>query len=52
MQARLADDAGVDPRATVGSGTAVWGLAQVREGALVGQDCIVGRGAYIDVGCG
>jgi acetyltransferase-like isoleucine patch superfamily enzyme len=28
----------------------VWHLAQVREGAVLGPDCIVGRGAYIGTG--
>ena len=29
------------------AGTSVWHLAQVREGAMLGRDCIVGRGAYV-----
>lgn len=46
----------VDPTAEVaadvilGEGTTVWGLAQVREGAVLGQDCVVGRGAYVGIG--
>src|SRR6478609_8038406 len=47
---RLAPTADVDPEAVVGQGTVVWHLAQVREGAQVGADCIVGRGAYIGPG--
>jgi acetyltransferase-like isoleucine patch superfamily enzyme len=39
--------ADVDERARLGDGTTVWHLAQVREGATLGPDCIVGRGAYI-----
>ena len=42
--------ADVDPRAAVGVGTTVWHLAQVREGASVGDDCIIGRGAYVGPG--
>lgn len=34
----------------MGAGTVVWGLAQVREGAVLGEKCIVGRGAYLDAG--
>lgn len=45
-----ADEALVDPRATIGAGTRVWGLAQVREHAVIGQDCIIGRGAYVGTG--
>ncbi|WP_426594475.1 acyltransferase [Cellulomonas sp. McL0617] len=46
----VAPTADVDPRATVGAGTRIWHLAQVREGAVVGKECIVGRGAYIGPG--
>jgi UDP-2-acetamido-3-amino-2,3-dideoxy-glucuronate N-acetyltransferase len=33
--------------AQLGARTRVWHLAQVREGAKLGADCIVGRGAYV-----
>ena len=46
----VADSADVDPRASLGAGTRVWHLAQVREDAVVGTDCIIGRGAYIGPG--
>lgn len=36
--------------AQLGDGTSVWHLAQVREGAVLGRNCIVGRGAYVGVG--
>ena len=42
--------ADVDERATIGAGTKVWHLAQVREGAVVGADCVIGRGAYLGPG--
>ncbi len=42
--------ADVDERATLGPGTTVWHLAQVRENARLGRACIVGRGAYIGPG--
>lgn len=47
---------GIHPSADVaddvhlGEGTAVWHLAQVREGAILGQNCIIGRGAYLGAG--
>ncbi len=45
----------VDPAAEVtgaviGRGTRVWAHALVREGATVGEDCIVATGAYVDRG--
>jgi acetyltransferase-like isoleucine patch superfamily enzyme len=46
----VAATADVDPRASIGAGTRVWHLAQVREDARVGADCIIGRGAYIGPG--
>lgn len=46
----IADSAQVDPTSSVGSGTKIWDLAQVREHAVIGTDCIVGRAAYIDEG--
>jgi acetyltransferase-like isoleucine patch superfamily enzyme len=42
--------ADVDKRAILGAGTKVWHLAQIRENAHVGRDCIIGRGAYIGPG--
>jgi UDP-2-acetamido-3-amino-2,3-dideoxy-glucuronate N-acetyltransferase len=40
----------VDPGATVGQGTTVWHYAQIREGAVLGRDCVIGRGAYVGPG--
>src|SRR5665648_201407 len=36
--------------ADLGDGTVVWPLAQIRERARLGADCIIGRGAYIGTG--
>ena len=46
----VASTADVDERATLGSGTTVWHLAQIREYARLGRDCIIGRGAYVGPG--
>lgn len=46
----IAATSDVNPRASVGAGTTVWHLAQVRECASVGDDCIIGRGAYVGPG--
>lgn len=48
--ARIYPSADVDERAQVGPGTTVWPLAQIRENARLGGDCIVGRGAYVGPG--
>lgn len=40
----------IDPRAQIGEGTRVWHHAQVREGAVLGDNCVIGRGAYIGPG--
>jgi acetyltransferase-like isoleucine patch superfamily enzyme len=42
--------ADVDPCARLGPDVSVWHLAQIREGAEIGADCIIGRGAYIGAG--
>lgn len=44
------DSADIDARATIGDGTSIWHLAQVREGATIGQNCVIGRGVYIGPG--
>ncbi|NKX53839.1 acyltransferase [Arthrobacter mobilis] len=46
----IADSADVSERARLGEGTKIWHLAQVREDAVLGANCIVGRGAYVGTG--
>ncbi|POH59963.1 acyltransferase [Arthrobacter glacialis] len=46
----VAASADVAEQASLGDGTKVWHLAQVREGAVLGANCIVGRGAYVGPG--
>ncbi len=50
MATRIMDSADVAQDAQIGDGSAVWHLAQVREGAVLGEGCIIGRGAYIGTG--
>jgi len=50
MSIRVLPSADVDPSAVIGDGTSIWHLAQVRDGAVLGTNCIVGRGAYIGSG--
>jgi len=42
--------ADVDAGALLGDGTTVWHLAQVRESAVIGRNCNLGRGAYVGPG--
>lgn len=42
--------ADVSPKAELGDGTRVWHEAQVREGAVIGRNCILGKGVYVDFG--
>jgi len=50
VTSRIMGSADVDPTAQIGDGTSVWHLAQVRDGAQIGAECIIGRGAYIGSG--
>lgn len=42
--------ADVSPDSTIGDGSTVWPLAQIRERAFVGSNCVIGRGAYLGSG--
>lgn len=46
----IVDSAEVHPDATVGDGSSVWHLAQVRENAHIGSGCVIGRGVYVGAG--
>jgi acetyltransferase-like isoleucine patch superfamily enzyme len=50
MAVTVQPTAQVDASAELGDGTVVWELAQIREGARLGTECIVGRGAYVGSG--
>ncbi|MGA0783916.1 MAG: acyltransferase [Ilumatobacteraceae bacterium] len=50
MTTRISDDAQVAGDVTIGDGTQVWNLVQIREGACIGVECVIGRGAYIGIG--
>ncbi|HSF35358.1 MAG TPA: DapH/DapD/GlmU-related protein, partial [Nocardioides sp.] len=50
MSYRAVDSAEVSPEATIGDGTSLWHLCQVREDAVLGENCVIGRGAYIGSG--
>jgi acetyltransferase-like isoleucine patch superfamily enzyme len=46
----VADNADVSAEAVIGDGSRIWHLAQIREEARLGLNCIIGRGAYIGTG--
>jgi len=49
-ETRIAPTADVAPTAAIGAGCSIWQLAQVREDAVLGTTCVIGRGAYIGPG--
>lgn len=42
--------ADIDEGVRIPDSSKIWHLAQVRSGARIGEDCIIGRGAYIGAG--
>ncbi|HZP58357.1 MAG TPA: acyltransferase [Dehalococcoidia bacterium] len=48
MPPTIHPSADVSPAATVGDGTRIWHEAQVREGARIGEQCVLGKGVYVD----
>jgi UDP-2-acetamido-3-amino-2,3-dideoxy-glucuronate N-acetyltransferase len=48
--ARIHPTADVSATAINGPGTSVWNQAQVRDGARIGSNCVLGKIAYVDAG--
>jgi len=46
----VAASAQIDPSSSIGDGTRIWHLSQLREHTIVGADCVIGRGVYIGPG--
>jgi len=44
------ESATVEDNVTIGEGTSIWHLVQVRKGATLGAHCVIGRGVFIDAG--
>jgi UDP-2-acetamido-3-amino-2,3-dideoxy-glucuronate N-acetyltransferase len=40
--------ADVSPKAIIGNNTRIWHQVQIREGARIGENCILGKGVYVD----
>lgn len=47
---RLHPTADVADSASIGLGVQIWHQLQIREGAVIGDNCIIGKGVYIDSG--
>lgn len=45
---RIHATAEIEPGALVGPGTAVWQYAHVRHSAVIGAECTIGRGVFVD----
>ena len=50
MAVKILPSADVDGSATIGDGSSIWHLAQIRDQVKIGEKCIIGRGAYIGSG--
>jgi len=48
MPTRIHPTAEVSPEARIGEGTSIWHWVQVREGARIGRDCVIGKDVYVD----
>ena len=48
MPTRIHPTAEVSPEARIGDGTSIWHWVQVREGARIGRDCVIGKDVYVD----
>jgi acetyltransferase-like isoleucine patch superfamily enzyme len=45
---RIHPTADVSPKAHIGEGTSIWHHSQIREGATIGRECIIGKNVYVD----
>jgi UDP-2-acetamido-3-amino-2,3-dideoxy-glucuronate N-acetyltransferase len=50
MTIRIHPTADVSANAAIGDGTSVWHHSQIREGVIIGEQCILGKGVYVDAG--
>jgi acetyltransferase-like isoleucine patch superfamily enzyme len=48
--ARVHPTADLEADVSVGPGTSIWHRAQVRRGARIGAECVIGRDAFVDEG--
>jgi acetyltransferase-like isoleucine patch superfamily enzyme len=43
-------NAEIDDEVQIGTGTSIWQLVHLRKGAVIGSECVIGRGAFVDEG--
>ncbi len=48
MTIRIHPTAEVSTEAKIGEGTSIWHQGQIRPGATIGENCIFGKGVYVD----
>ena len=48
--ARVHPTADLESDVSVGPGSSIWNRAQIRRGARIGAECVIGRDAFIDEG--
>ncbi len=48
---RFHKTADISPKSKIGTGTIIWNEAQVREKVAIGNNCVLGKGVYIDKDC-
>jgi UDP-2-acetamido-3-amino-2,3-dideoxy-glucuronate N-acetyltransferase len=41
-------NAEIDDDVQIGTGTSIWQLVHIRKGAVIGSECVIGRGAFVD----
>lgn len=49
MAIRIHPTAEVSDKASIGDGTSIWHQAQVRQGVKIGENCILGKGVFVDL---
>lgn len=50
MPVHIHHSADIAGNAQIGDGTSIWHQAQVREHVIIGTDCVVSKGVYLDAG--
>jgi len=40
----------IDPSVKIGEDTRIWAFVQIRENAVIGKNCTIGNGSYVDKG--
>jgi len=50
MTVRIHSSAEVSDQTTIGEGTSIWHHCQIRPAAVIGNNCNLGKGVYIDTG--